>query len=106
MHCDVVRDLLPLYVDDVCSEKSKEEIEEHLNECEECKEIALAMRADISMINMEENLNEAENLKRISRQWKHDRQKYTLVGMTVAITILVILFIASLFIGVQWMPAV
>ena len=37
MHCDIVKDLLPLYVDDVCSEKSKIAIEEHLEECEECR---------------------------------------------------------------------
>lgn len=37
MHCDIVKDLLPLYVDDVCSEKSKATIEEHLKECEECR---------------------------------------------------------------------
>lgn len=37
MHCDIVRDLLPLYVDDVCSKKSREMIEEHLKECEECR---------------------------------------------------------------------
>lgn len=36
MHCDIVKDLLPLYVEDVCSEKSKAEIEEHLKECETC----------------------------------------------------------------------
>lgn len=36
MHCDIVKDLLPLYVEDVCSEKSKAEVEEHLKECEAC----------------------------------------------------------------------
>lgn len=37
IHCDIVKDLLPLYVEDVCSEKSKIEIEKHLEECEECR---------------------------------------------------------------------
>lgn len=35
--CDVVKDLLPLYVDEICSEKTKAAVSEHLNECEECK---------------------------------------------------------------------
>ena len=35
--CEVIKDLLPLYVDDICSEKSKDIIEEHLAECEECR---------------------------------------------------------------------
>lgn len=36
--CDVVRDLLVLYEDNVCSEESRQLIEEHIAECEECKE--------------------------------------------------------------------
>ncbi len=35
--CAIVQDLLPLYVDGVVSEPSKEYIEEHLRECDDCK---------------------------------------------------------------------
>ena len=31
--CDVIRDLLPLYADDACSEGSRRMVEEHLTEC-------------------------------------------------------------------------
>ena len=34
--CDVIRDLLPLYCDDVCSGQSKRMVDEHLAECPEC----------------------------------------------------------------------
>ena len=34
--CEIIRDLLPLYVDDICSEKSRELVDEHLRECAEC----------------------------------------------------------------------
>lgn len=37
IHCEIIKDLLPLYVEDVCSEKSKSEIEKHLKECEGCR---------------------------------------------------------------------
>ena len=37
MSCNIIRDLLPLYIDDVCSEESRKMIEEHLKECSECK---------------------------------------------------------------------
>lgn len=39
MDCDIVRDLLPLYTEGMVSEKSREVIDEHLAECEECKGI-------------------------------------------------------------------
>ena len=34
--CEIIQDLLPLYVDDICSEKSRELVDEHLRECTEC----------------------------------------------------------------------
>ena len=37
--CEVIRDLLPLYADDACSEKSRLMVEEHLQECESCSEM-------------------------------------------------------------------
>ena len=35
--CDVIRDLLPLYADKACSEKSRDMVEEHLEECPDCR---------------------------------------------------------------------
>lgn len=35
--CGIIKDLLPLYVDHVCSDESKELIDQHLLECENCK---------------------------------------------------------------------
>ncbi|SHK35286.1 Putative zinc-finger [Hathewaya proteolytica DSM 3090] len=37
--CDVIKDLEVLYHEDAISEKSKEVIEEHLKECEQCRRI-------------------------------------------------------------------
>lgn len=36
--CEMIQDLLPLYLDNVCSEESKKAIEQHLSECAVCKE--------------------------------------------------------------------
>ncbi|MBR5943807.1 MAG: zf-HC2 domain-containing protein, partial [Lachnospiraceae bacterium] len=37
--CKVIEDLLPLYKDGICSEESKKAVEEHLNECPECRKM-------------------------------------------------------------------
>ena len=37
--CEIIRDLLPLYVDDICSEKSRDLVDEHLRECAECSDL-------------------------------------------------------------------
>ena len=37
MDCNVVKDLIPLYVDKCCSEESAKIVEKHTESCEECK---------------------------------------------------------------------
>lgn len=39
IECDIIRDLMPLYVEKMVSDKSKEAIDIHLQECDECRTI-------------------------------------------------------------------
>lgn len=43
MQCEVIQDLIPLYLDDCCSEKSRRLVEEHLRECDECRKLIQKM---------------------------------------------------------------
>ena len=45
IECDIVKDLLPLYVEEISSEASNRVIEEHLAECEQCKTIYQEMKS-------------------------------------------------------------
>jgi len=42
--CEMIRDLLPLYADDACSEKSRSAVEEHLQECPDCRSLLQRIR--------------------------------------------------------------
>lgn len=58
--CDIIKDLLPSYVDEICSEASKEWIEEHLKECEECRKTVSMLRdTEISAKKLEQESLEA-----------------------------------------------
>lgn len=62
--CDIIRDILPLYVDQVVSEDTKELVEEHLQECEECAREAEAMKKTLILpANRSVKKNDAEILK-------------------------------------------
>ena len=37
MKCEIIKDLIPLYLDNVCSEDSRKLVEDHLSECSECR---------------------------------------------------------------------
>lgn len=41
--CEIIRDLLPLYADDVCSPKSRELIDSHIRDCAECRGVLLKL---------------------------------------------------------------
>ena len=47
MKCNVIRDLIPNYIDGLSSEESNKVIEEHLAKCEECKEYYQQMKTGI-----------------------------------------------------------
>ena len=49
--CDIIKDLLPLYEDNICSEKSKDLIEEHLIECEDCREYLESLHGELPIIS-------------------------------------------------------
>ena len=44
MDCNVIKDLLPLYVDECCSEESASLVVEHLDACESCRKMYDQMR--------------------------------------------------------------
>ena len=45
--CEIIRDLLPLYVDDVCSDDSRDLVEYHLQGCESCRTELNDMKGDL-----------------------------------------------------------
>lgn len=47
MKCEIIRDLLPLFLDGLTSEESRREVEEHLAGCPACREAAEGMKARI-----------------------------------------------------------
>ena len=47
--CEIVRDLLPLYVDGMVSDVSKKSIDNHLEYCTECSEIYHDMACHLEM---------------------------------------------------------
>ncbi len=52
--CEMIQDLIPSYVEEVCSKVSKKYVEEHLVECRECKELVqLYKEKDFSAQSLE-----------------------------------------------------
>lgn len=68
--CEIVQDLLPLYVDGACSGASTELIEEHLKSCETCQQMYQAMKSHTS-----EDILQKERESIITHHAKRENQK-------------------------------
>lgn len=49
IRCSIINDILPLYVDGVVSNDTKEMVEEHLRICDECKKEATMMKKKVAI---------------------------------------------------------
>lgn len=62
--CDIIRDLLPLYAEDMASEASRGLVEEHLEECDPCKkELELLKQAQKLPVDVD-----THGLERVSKE--------------------------------------
>lgn len=78
LECDIVKDLLPLYVDGVVSDVSQRRVKEHLEECTACNEIYHDMTYDLEM----EKQPEAGEVKDVKRFLKRTKQMYFIYGLS------------------------
>lgn len=77
--CEVIRDLLPLYADEVCSDTSRGLIEKHLRECPDCS----AMLEKLRSHEIESGLRE-EKEEVIGEQARRFRRRSAAVGSVIA----------------------
>lgn len=70
--CGIIIDLLPLYIDDACNEKSKSAVEDHLSECEKCRNYYESMKSTDGFIEKQNDNSEdtkmADSLKNVKRK--------------------------------------
>lgn len=95
--CDVIRDLLPLYADDACSQESRRVVEEHLAECPECGGMLKRLKNDEIETGLQQ---EKEDV--ISYGVRQFKKRSAVVGSTVSGGLLIpilILLIINLTVG-------
>lgn len=90
--CEIVKDLLPLYVDGLVSDVSKKSIENHLEHCTECNKIYHDMAFHLET---ETQPTEVEDVKRFLKKTKKMYLLYGLGGISfIAILVCMIVDLA------------
>ena len=67
--CNIIRDILPLYLDDVVCDETKEMVEEQLQSCVSCREEASSMKKDIILpASKSQRFAEARVIKKLKNK--------------------------------------
>ncbi len=83
MNCAVAGDLMPLYLENLCSEETRAALEEHLRECPECREKLARMEkgGDPPAGAREDSLPIADYAKKVKRRRLRVGVAASLMGM-------------------------
>ena len=64
--CTIIQDVLPLYIDEVVSQDTKEMVDQHLQHCEKCQKEYETMKREL-YIPAE---NKAPTINKINKKWR------------------------------------
>ena len=96
--CNIIRDILPLYIEDMVSTDTADFVKEHLVKCDACRAEFENMKNPNRMepVMADTQDNSAMPLKSFKKQWS--KRNRIMIGVTALITALVVL-LGSYFIG-------
>lgn len=109
IHCNIAKDLMPLYIDEVLSEESKTAVEEHLSECEGCREYYRRMHdaelpgAEAKAEEVLGRLDEAMRLKKLKKSMRFRRIR-TIAATAVAVALVIAAGITLIFHNPSYIP--
>lgn len=83
--CSIVKDLLPLYVDGVCSEESHRLITEHLKECKACRD-------ELDMLSFDFKISSADEKEAVKKFKKKTERRVTVKAISVILALAVAVF--------------
>ena len=90
LSCEIVQDLLPLYVDNVTSDVTKHAVDDHLAHCETCRKEAEKMRESLVLpINEKLQRSQANILKRIRKHFLRKKVIVSLLSILAAVILLI-----------------
>ena len=99
--CAIVRDLLPLYTEDMLSPESRQMVEAHLRDCPACFAAAEAMRSEALSPRQSENEASAKPLRRFRFVGKVMHLLFNILGAPLWLPLLlaVVLVVLSLYLS-------
>ena len=90
-NCKVVQDLLPNYIEKLTNEETNKFVEEHFNECKDCKKTFENMKKEVDINTPKRNKKEVKYIKKFNRKFK------ILRNILLAILVIILVFVGNTF---------
>lgn len=85
MKCEIVRDLIPLYCDGLCSDETKAAVDEHVAGCEDCKKLLEAAGAELEApVSEHYDEEQARVLQGVKKRYSRIRWRTVLLVVGIA----------------------
>ncbi|MCM1084537.1 MAG: zf-HC2 domain-containing protein [Clostridium sp.] len=88
IECNYVKDLLPLYIDEIVSDETKNQITEHLGKCDTCKAVYQDMQKEIADVRLKD-IDSRKNFVRQTKRMLLLNIVNILLGLAIAICYIV-----------------
>ncbi len=89
INCEIIKDLLPLYTDKVCSKESMDAVEEHIHSCPICEAELMKLQSapDITS-RVDEDIEKA--VKKANKRIKKGKKKAVIKALSITLSILLV----------------
>ncbi len=88
--CEVIKDLLPLYVDDVLSKESCEMCEEHLDACTECKAYCEQLKGADDAVVKKDAADDKKVIQNIRKDIRKKRRRVALIAVFSVVVLMIL----------------
>lgn len=68
LSCDIIRDLIPSYIDEICSEESRRVVQEHLETCSDCRESAQILN-QTQLVDSKLEVHTINHMKKVKKHF-------------------------------------
>ncbi|WP_294787707.1 zf-HC2 domain-containing protein [uncultured Eubacterium sp.] len=95
MSCNVIQDLMPLYIENMCSAESRELVEAHIAECEKCRQLFSDYTDDTIVKEVRQPEKEEQAFQQILHKVENKIMKRVTVIATAVISFIIAIGIIS-----------
>ena len=95
INCSLIKDLLPLYIDDLCSKESTEIVGNHLEICEDCNKEYETLKTEPKVKPQEDNSKEL--IKKVNKKFGKDKKKAIIKTISIILAIIVVAGVVAFF---------